>query len=390
MRLDPTSLNHQTEQLLRRLLNEDATILRGDKIRTFLLLLSANPAPAADSILRRIREINPRREVQEEARWALAIRLVESAGLAAMIGTCSPESRQRLIQHWGPDRIAKLEGTDPSIRALEVEELLLRLTDHANDRALPRICFELMAIYTRLPAEDQAERAYHSSAERLLRLISETNPDRRVRATACFSLAKYQMGLAQEVARLKLSPRQSLEYWIIRLGRERAEQLGELDPAALNKHAEQLLEGIVHDYADVPDLVAFRPLGDLAKAALLALRGPAIGRTAPEIVGDDVEAKAMKLSDYRGKVVLLNFGCHETCALPGDVSLRESVGEAPRWRPIRPAGIRRRCGSNKASAGKEGRGDHMAFLVGERQWSESPADGFRKESQPSTSSIARE
>ncbi len=22
----------------------------------------------------------------------------------------------------------------------------------------------------------------------------------------------------------------------------------------------------------------------------------------------------MKLSDYRGKVVLLNFGCHETCA----------------------------------------------------------------------------
>ena len=44
------------------------------------------------------------------------------------------------------------------------------------------------------------------------------------------------------------------------------------------------------------------------------LRGPAIGRAAPEIAGDDVDGKPMKLSDFRGKVVLLNFGCHETCA----------------------------------------------------------------------------
>jgi thiol-disulfide isomerase/thioredoxin len=46
---------------------------------------------------------------------------------------------------------------------------------------------------------------------------------------------------------------------------------------------------------------------------MLELQGPAIGSIAPEIVGDDVLGKPMKLSDYRGKVVLLNFGCHETC-----------------------------------------------------------------------------
>jgi thiol-disulfide isomerase/thioredoxin len=98
------------------------------------------------------------------------------------------------------------------------------------------------------------------------------------------------------------------------LGRERAEQLGKLDPVTLREDAEQLLERVVRDYGDVLDPVAFRPLGQQAEAALLGLRNPAIGHTAPQIAGDDVEGKSMKLSDYRGKVVLLNFGCHETCS----------------------------------------------------------------------------
>ena len=61
----------------------------------------------------------------------------------------------------------------------------------------------------------------------------------------------------------------------------------------------------------------FRPLLTLlALAALPALVGAAgdqpptgleVGKTAPEIVGKDVNGKAMKLSDYRGKVVVLDF-----------------------------------------------------------------------------------
>ncbi len=309
--LDPASLNRQTELLLRRLRDEDATILRGEKIRTFLFLLCSNPSPAADSIVRRIIEANPHHEVQEEARWALAIRQVESAGLAAMLKTASPEARRHLVRDWGQDRVAQLEGTDPSVRAAEIERLLLLLSINAADRALPQISFHVMATYTKLGGDLGA---YHRNAERLLRRILQTNPDRRSRAMACFALAKYEAGLAQEVARLKLAPRQSVEYWITRLGRERAEQLGQLDPATLNKDAEQLLERVVHDYADVRDPVVLHPLGQQAEAALLGLRGPAIGRIAPEIAGDDIDGKPMKLSDSRGKVVLLTFGCHDTCS----------------------------------------------------------------------------
>ena len=35
--------------------------------------------------------------------------------------------------------------------------------------------------------------------------------------------------------------------------------------------------------------------------------GPAVGKPAPEIVGEDLDGKPLKLSDYRGQVVLLDF-----------------------------------------------------------------------------------
>lgn len=35
--------------------------------------------------------------------------------------------------------------------------------------------------------------------------------------------------------------------------------------------------------------------------------GPRVGQTAPEIAGEDVDGKEFKLSDYRGKVVVLDF-----------------------------------------------------------------------------------
>ena len=40
------------------------------------------------------------------------------------------------------------------------------------------------------------------------------------------------------------------------------------------------------------------------------LRTLRIGRTAPEIKAKDLDEKEFKLSDYRGKVVLLDFWGH--------------------------------------------------------------------------------
>ncbi|HEV3081451.1 MAG TPA: hypothetical protein VGY66_16855 [Gemmataceae bacterium] len=49
-------------------------------------------------------------------------------------------------------------------------------------------------------------------------------------------------------------------------------------------------------------------LAEQAKRELEDIHGPrALGKPAPEINGDDLDGKAFKLSDYKGKVVLLDF-----------------------------------------------------------------------------------
>jgi peroxiredoxin len=45
-----------------------------------------------------------------------------------------------------------------------------------------------------------------------------------------------------------------------------------------------------------------------AKTEAYEMRHLAVGKKAPEIVGEDLDGKPMKLSDYRGKVVVLEFG----------------------------------------------------------------------------------
>jgi len=46
---------------------------------------------------------------------------------------------------------------------------------------------------------------------------------------------------------------------------------------------------------------------ETAKAELFEMQNLVIGKVAPEIEGEDVDGKKVKLSDYRGKVVVLDF-----------------------------------------------------------------------------------
>jgi hypothetical protein len=56
------------------------------------------------------------------------------------------------------------------------------------------------------------------------------------------------------------------------------------------------------------DLKHYRgTLADAARSELFELHNLAIGKTAPEIQGEDVNGNKFKLSDYRGKVVVLDF-----------------------------------------------------------------------------------
>jgi RNA polymerase sigma factor (sigma-70 family) len=79
--------------------------------------------------------------------------------------------------------------------------------------------------------------------------------------------------------------------------------------AELFKEAEVLFERVLKDFADVKTDWAGGPssLGERIPACLFGVRCLTVGKTAPDIEGEDLDGKTFKLSDYRGKVVLLAF-----------------------------------------------------------------------------------
>ena len=59
-------------------------------------------------------------------------------------------------------------------------------------------------------------------------------------------------------------------------------------------------------YADVQGTRGGK-LGEEAENNLFEMRHLSVGKKAPEIAGEDIDGKKFKLSDYKGKVVMLDF-----------------------------------------------------------------------------------
>ena len=69
--------------------------------------------------------------------------------------------------------------------------------------------------------------------------------------------------------------------------------------------ADKLFEQVVAQFADV---TSFRgTLAEAAQSELHELRTLGAGKPAPDIEGQDLEGKRFRLSEYRGKVVMLDF-----------------------------------------------------------------------------------
>jgi hypothetical protein len=71
----------------------------------------------------------------------------------------------------------------------------------------------------------------------------------------------------------------------------------------------EVLERVVREFADLPDF--FRgTIGNAAERDLFELNNLLVGKIAPDIEGEDIDGVRFKLSDYRGKVVVLDFWGH--------------------------------------------------------------------------------
>jgi hypothetical protein len=148
----------------------------------------------------------------------------------------------------------------------------------------------------------------------ILRHVWTKNADKGARAQAGFALAKVLQRRAYMPGVLKELTPEQLANWEKAYGKEAIAALRQVDADAERKEAEAVLERLTQDKEFAATLVD-RGLkkvgvGDLATGELFEIRHLQPGRPAPEIVGEDIDGKQFRLSDYRGKVVLLDFWGH--------------------------------------------------------------------------------
>lgn len=185
----------------------------------------------------------------------------------------------------------ELVGGDPA-RARSFE-LIVR--DHIDSERLAPLCLRV-------------GNGFCQEYESFLRAVLASNRHAHVRGAACLALGHLLYHRQQRIALCKEQP--DLAEQFARLyGKEYIAELMRQDPQAVLKEAEGLLAQAAAEFAAV-ELPDGTNLGERARREFFELQHLRAGAPAPEIEGIDQHGTAFKLSDYRGKVVLLDFWSH--------------------------------------------------------------------------------
>ena len=147
----------------------------------------------------------------------------------------------------------------------------------------------------------------YPDAERVLRRVLDENPNRDDRGAACYWLAHHLSVQAKMVRRFREDPAKMKDYERYTAATPIETLVKEKDPDALDEASLALLERVIAEFDDVRVDGETRDLGTIASGELFARRNLVVGQAVPEVEGTDHEGKAFKLSDFRGKVVVLTF-----------------------------------------------------------------------------------
>src|SRR5262245_13263006 len=170
--------------------------------------------------------------------------------------------------------------------------MALLLRDYLKSDKLGPICLRINS-------------AFRKEHETFLRTLLEKSPHRNVQGLACVALAQFLNNRAQRLDQIKEQPELRKEYEGL-FGKDYLAELQRQDRASVAKEIESLFERAVEKYGDEKIPYA-GTVAEKARAELFEFRNLLVGKAAPEIEGEDQDGKRFKLSDYHGKVVLLDF-----------------------------------------------------------------------------------
>jgi len=258
-----------------------------------VVLLLGPPAPGQD---------DPDQKTGKASAAALEFKKLEeeaSKAFAALgksyVEAKTPEDKEAVLTKARADvtalykRFLALAGAHPS-DPVSVEALLWVMTHRVDPKTGPE-AEQAMKILARDHFQDAriseicklAAAAESPVAEKLLRAVAERNRQREARGSATLALAQFLKNRSEQEASKKQKARAEEDL----------------------KEAEKYFQLVLDKYADVKS--DGERAADSAKQELYEIQHLSVGKTAPEIEGEDSATKKFKLSDYRGKVVVLDF-----------------------------------------------------------------------------------
>jgi hypothetical protein len=184
--------------------------------------------------------------------------------------------------------VTHAEGSPDSTKAID---LIIR--DHLSNKKIESMVLPRLAS---MPLE---------ANEKLFRAIVEKadTPDRM--ANTRMQLARFLKGKAEAAELIKTLDENTKKMVEQRVGKEALAKIAAADPAKAMAEAEKLFENVVKDAEKDKSISA--SVKESAAAELFEMQHLSIGKQPPEIEGEDIDGKKFKLSDYKGKVVVIDF-----------------------------------------------------------------------------------
>jgi hypothetical protein len=226
----------------------------------------------AVGFLRTLLEKSPHKAVRAEACLTLAQCLDQRAQYARALKD-NPELAKQLEESLGKEMLDELKKADPAQLEAEVAKVHRELSDtFLGDLGAPR----LIQFCQRLSYRGD------KSSDTFLRALLEKDKRRDVQGAACLTLA---LALAKQ-----------------------ADALFKTDAKAADELRAECHKLLLRAAADFGDVKSYGgTIAERAKTQLFDLHHLSVGKEAPEVEGQDQEGKMFRLSDYKGKVVLLDF-----------------------------------------------------------------------------------